>query len=91
MGVFDETCQGCVPLSLLILTKSTDFEDAIRSAIHYGGDSDTLAAIVGSMAEAYFGVPDPLAERALSYLPQEMREIYEEFRDCFMSPSSSSL
>ena len=88
VGVFDETCQGCVPLSLLILTKSTDFEDSIRSAIHYGGDSDTLAAIVGSMAEAYFGVPDPLAERALSYLPQDMREIYEEFRDRFTPPSS---
>lgn len=40
------------------------------------------------MAEAYFGVPDPLAERALSYLPQDMREIYEEFRDRFIPTSS---
>ena len=83
-GVFDETCQGCVPLALTILLRSTDYEDAIRSAIHYGGDSDTLAAIVGGMAEAYYGVPDDLVKKALTYLPDEMCRVYENFRSKYM-------
>lgn len=78
-GVFDETCQGCVPLAYDIITRSTGFEDAIRNAVAYGGDSDTLAAIVGSMAEAYWGVPDKLRVAALQYLPQEMQDVITEF------------
>lgn len=86
MGVFDETCQGCVPLCLMILLRSTSFEDAIRLAVRHGGDSDTLAAIVGSMAEAFFSVPDELATKALSYLPEEMIDIYREFDTKFVQP-----
>lgn len=86
MGVFDETCQGCVPLSLVILLKSSGFEDAIRRAIRYGGDSDTLAAIVGSMAEPYFSVPEELETKVLSYLPDEMVEIYREFSAKYIIP-----
>lgn len=78
-GVFDVTCQGCVPLAFSIIEQSTDFEDAIRNAVAYGGDSDTLAAIVGSMAEALFGVPDDFSEVALSYLPQDMQDVVINF------------
>lgn len=49
-GFFDVTCQGCVPLSLYIASLATSFEDAIRLAVSYGGDSDTVGAIVGSLA-----------------------------------------
>lgn len=78
-GVFDETCQGCVPLALYIILESDDFEDAIRKAISYGGDSDTLGAIVGSIAEPLFGIPPYLKEKAISYLPSEMVTVVTNF------------
>lgn len=76
---FDETCQGTVPEAIYIFLESKDFEDAIRTAISIGGDSDTLAAIVGSIAEAYYGIPDALKEKALSYMDSFERKIYNEF------------
>lgn len=65
-GVFDETCQGTVPVCLQILLNSNSFEDAIRSAIAWGGDSDTIGAIVGSMAEAKWGVPVEIKDKVVS-------------------------
>lgn len=82
-GVFDETCQGCVPLAFLICSESDSFEDAIRRAILYGGDSDTLAAIVGSLAEARWGIPTELREKALELLPAEMRSVIDQFSMTF--------
>lgn len=79
-GVFDVTCQGCVPLAFSIVDNSHSFEDAIRAAVAYGGDSDTLAAIVGSMAEALWGVPDRLRDVIpAAYLPEEMLNIINKF------------
>lgn len=78
-GVFDETCQGCVPLAFHILLQSAGFEDAIRQAVLWGGDSDTLAAIVGSLAEARWGIPDDIREKALSRLPAEMLDVIVKF------------
>ena len=51
---FNETCQDTVPQAIIAFLESTDFEDAIRNAISLGGDSDTLAAITGSIAEAAY-------------------------------------
>lgn len=79
MGKFDVTCQGCVPLSLYIASIAADFENAIRLAVTYGGDSDTVGAIVGSLAEARFGVPDVLRQKALSYLPSDLLSVVNEF------------
>jgi ADP-ribosyl-[dinitrogen reductase] hydrolase len=59
--------------------ESTSFEDAIRTAISVGGDSDTLAAITGSIADEYYGVPDDIKEKALTYLDKELRSIYDEW------------
>ncbi len=78
-GQWDGTCQGCVPLALKLFKKSTGFEDAVRMAVSYGGDSDTLGAIVGSVAEAYYGVPESLREKALSYLTDDMIQVVIEF------------
>lgn len=78
-GVFDETCAGTVPVAFRIIYNSNSFEDAIRNAVAWGGDSDTLAAIVGSIAEARWGVPWQLGEMALKYLPGEMQEIIHKF------------
>ena len=60
--------------------ESTDFEDAIRNAISLGGDSDTLAAITGSIAEAAYGIPDWIKEKALSYLDEPLRDVYRRWK-----------
>src|SRR5699024_10679531 len=78
---FDETCQESVPQAIQAFLESTSFEDAIRIAISLGGDSDTLAAITGSIAEAYYGVPDILKEQALSYLDHFLLEIYNDWEN----------
>lgn len=78
-GVFDETCQGTVPVALRIIAESKSFEDAIRLAMAWGGDSDTLGAIVGSMAEALYGVPGDIWEEASAYLPSEMIDVVDKF------------
>ena len=74
-GKFDETCMDAVPLSFDILSKASSFEDAIRLAISHGGDSDTIGAIVGSIAEARFGIPQDMKEKAISYLPDDMKDV----------------
>jgi len=72
--VFNETCQGTVPQAIIAFLESTDFEDAIRSAISLGGDSDTLAVITGGIAEAAYGVPDWIKDKAYSYLDEPLKE-----------------
>ena len=69
---FDETCQGTMPVVFGIINKATSFEEAIRYAIAVGGDSDTIGAIVGGIAEAIWGVPEWMQAKALRYLPYEM-------------------
>jgi len=76
---FDETCQGTVPVALWIIGQSHSFEDAIRQAVSLGADADTLGAIVGSIAEAIWGVPFDMACHALSYLPDEMKNVVFQF------------
>lgn len=79
-GKFDETCMDAVPLSFYILSKASSFEDAIRLAISHGGDSDTIGAIVGSIAEARFGIPQDMKDKAMNYLPKDMTRIYQQFK-----------
>jgi ADP-ribosylglycohydrolase len=78
---FDESCQGTVPEAIIAFLESTDFEDAIRNAISLGGDSDTLAAITGSIAEAAYEIPKAIADKALCYLDAPLREVYDRWRD----------
>ena len=78
---FDETCQGSVPQAMQAFFESCGFEDAIRNAISIGGDSDTLGAITGAVAEAYYGIPDDLGETALSYLDHRLLNITERFAE----------
>ena len=65
---FDVTCQGSVPQAIEAFLESESFEDAIRNAISIGGDSDTIAAITGSIAEAYYGIDEKLIDKARKYL-----------------------
>lgn len=59
---FHSSCQGTVPQAIQAYLESTSFEDAIRNAISLGGDSDTLAAITGGIAEAYYGIPHSMCQ-----------------------------
>ena len=67
-----ESCQESVPQALEAFFESTDFEDAIRCAISIGGDSDTIAAITGSIAEAYYGISDNLKNQIANYLDESL-------------------
>ncbi len=78
---FNETCQETVPQAIEAFLESTGFEDAIRNAISIGGDSDTLAAITGGIAEAYYGVPDDIRQSAEGFLDPELLAILREFED----------
>lgn len=75
VGLFDETCQYCVPLAFSIFRSSCSFEDAIRRAVAFGGDSDTLCAIVGALAEHHYGIPPAIKSKALAFLPAEMKNV----------------
>lgn len=78
---FDVSCQGSVPQAIEAFLEASDFEDAIRNAISIGGDSDTIAAITGSLAEAYFGVPEKIKKKTLIYLSEDLKEVVKEFTD----------
>ncbi len=77
---FNESCQGTVPQAITAFLESTDFEDAIRNAISLGGDSDTLAAITGGIAEAAYGVPDWIKKKAWSYLDEPLKAVCRKWR-----------
>ena len=80
-NTFNETCQGTMPIVFGIINKATNFEEAIRYAIAVGGDSDTIGAIVGGIAEAIWGVPHHIQTVALKYLPDEMVAIVKQYCD----------
>ena len=82
---FDVSCQGSVPQALEAFFESTGFEDAIRNAISIGGDSDTLAAITGSIAEAYYGIPADIRSHALSFLDDTLLKILTDFENQYPS------
>lgn len=76
---FDETCQGSVPESIICFLEAHSFESAVRNAVYLGGDTDTMAAIAGSIAEAYYGVPEGLKEECRDRITPEMRAVLVEF------------
>ena len=65
---FNEICQDTVPQAIYCFLISESFEDAIRTGISIGGDSDTLCAITGGIAQAYYGIPKEIAEKSKTYL-----------------------
>lgn len=78
---FNETCQDTVPQAIKAFLESKDFEDAIRIAISVGGDSDTLAAITGSIAGEYYEIPREMENKALSYLDDYLLDLYDEVQE----------
>lgn len=83
---FDVSCQGSVPQALEAFFESDGFEDAIRNAVSIGGDSDTIAAITGSVAGAYYGVPVEMRKDALSYLSDDLKDILLRFEEAYVTP-----
>ena len=80
---FDVSCQGSVPQALEAFMESTSFEDAIRNAVSIGGDSDTIAAICGAVAGAFYGVPDDIRTKAAAFLPSHLLETLHSFESKF--------
>ena len=76
---FHINCVETVKQALSSFFNSYDFEDTIRNAISLGGDSDTIGAIAGSMAAAYYGIPKYIYEKGISYLPDDLLEIVNDF------------
>lgn len=73
------TCQDTVPQAIVAFLDGEDFEDCVRNAISLGGDSDTLGCITGSIAEAYFGIPENIYRKGMEYLPSSFRHVVKEF------------
>ncbi|OLS40830.1 N-6 DNA methylase [Bacillus sp. MRMR6] len=80
---FNETCQDTVPQAIMAFLESISFEDAIRNAISIGGDSDTLAAITGGVAEAYYGIPTDIRKHALTFLDERLMKILIDFENVY--------
>jgi len=80
---FSETCQDTVPQAIIAFLESTSYEDAIRNAISLGGDADTPACITGGIAEAYYGIPSDLAQRARATLDPRLLDTVERFQKQF--------
>lgn len=76
---FDVTCQGSTPQAIEAFIESTSFEDAIRNSISIGGDSDTIAAMAGGIAEAYYGIPNAIRKTALTFLDDNLKTILTAF------------
>ena len=74
-----ETCQGTVPEAITAFLEGEDFEDVIRTAVSLGGDCDTLTCIAGSMAEAFYGVPEELKEECSKRITPDMRNVLDRF------------
>ena len=82
---FDVSCRGSVPEAIIAFLDSTDFEDAVRKAVSIGGDSDTIACIAGSVAEAFYGgVPSHIEVEVFSRLSEDLRDVTERFRDRYL-------
>ena len=70
-----ESCQETVPEAITAFLEGQDFEDVIRTAVSLGGDCDTLTCIAGSIAEAFYGVPEALTDECRKRLPGDMQEV----------------
>jgi len=76
-----ETCQETVPEAITAFLEGQDFEDVIRTAVSLGGDCDTLTCIAGSMAEAFYGVPDEIAAECRKRLPEDINAVLDRFNE----------
>lgn len=81
---FHINCVETVKQSIGAFLESTDYEDAIRNAIALGGDSDTIGAITGSIASAFYGIPEDISKKTLEYLDDYLIKIHDDFNKKYM-------
>lgn len=82
---FEPSCQKTVPESIIAFLESTDYESAVRLAVSLGGDADTMGAITGGIAEAYYGdVPEHVKVEVFKRLPNEFIEVMQRFYQRFV-------
>lgn len=74
-----ESCQDSMPKALVSFFEGESYEDTVRNAVSLGGDTDTIGAIAGSMAEAMWGIPEEITARGLTYLPADIRSVLADF------------
>ena len=74
-----EICQVSLPQALACFFEGNSYEDVIRNCISIGGDSDTIAAIAGGIAEAYYGVPEEYSDQVRTYLDEELLRVVDDF------------
>lgn len=72
---FNGTCEVTVPQAIFMFLQSNNFVDSIRKAISIGGDTDTIACMVGGISEAYYGIPKDLRNKALKLIPKDLRKV----------------
>ena len=82
-NTFDASAQVTVPQAIRCFLEGHDFEDIIRTAVSIGGDSDTIAAIAGSLAEAENKIPEKIIEQALEILPSDLRITIDHFVEMY--------
>jgi ADP-ribosylglycohydrolase len=73
------SCKKTVPESIVAFLESNSYEETIRNAIWIGGDADTMAAIAGSIAEPFWGIPTAIKTKGLEKLPADLRSVLDEF------------
>jgi ADP-ribosylglycohydrolase len=72
---FDVTCQGSVPQAIFCALNADDFEQVMRKCLFIGGDTDTIAAMAGSIAEPLYGIPNDIKDKAIGLLIEEEEEL----------------
>jgi ADP-ribosylglycohydrolase len=82
---YDVSCAGTVPQAVRAFLDGRDFEEGVRLAVSLGGDSDTLACITGAIAQAYYGIPEAIAQRALAFLDEPLRLVTLDFEARFVT------
>lgn len=78
-GHFDGSCQETVPMALRCFLEANSFEETIRLAVLCDGDTDTKADIAGAIAEAYYDIPETMVDRAITYLPDDMLRVLDQY------------
>lgn len=94
----DDEAIHVASVALSIFFQSDSYEDAIRKALSIGGNTDIICAITGGIAEAYFGVPNDIAEYARKVVKsynQKLSKDIKNFEDKFgyrvIKPQYSSM
>ena len=86
-----ESCQETVPEAITAFLEGHSFEDVIRTAVSLGGDCDTLTCIAGSIAEAFYGVPEELRLQCRKRLPEDLLEVLNHYHAQHILPVIDSM